>query len=305
MNNYIKNKSIEAVLNREFSIAKSIELRETYSSYLEELCNIASTVFGRGERSASRVKGNPASLLHLYHHIIQVADGIHVLCNNSCFNASFPLLRSLWEASLSMQYMTEDNFEDRSIAWIVCYYLEKLEEVENLNFQTPKGLEFIKLKESDENLKDWDLGFTDQNQIRKITNNLKNIINKSKYKSVLEKIPKNALKNKSWYSVNNGPLNLKELAIKLNRPIEYEIFFKHSSSITHGKDAGRAVKFFEGRWYIQDIRNKDNGEYIYKLTCKYIFDATIVIMNKIRPDENISNILSDLMQRHRFTNLKK
>ena len=67
----------------------------------------------------------------------------------------------------------------------------------------------------------------------------KALLESPKYLSVKNEydLTRKKLKNNmAWYSLFNGPRNLKDLAEKLNHYVLYDVFFKNYSASTHGVD---------------------------------------------------------------------
>ena len=80
----------------------------------------------------------------LFLNIIETADGLEVLFSNSCSNSAIPLLRSLFEAVNSLEYILEKDFEKRSLSWLVCYLINRRKELEKFDISTQKGKDLEK-----------------------------------------------------------------------------------------------------------------------------------------------------------------
>jgi hypothetical protein len=102
------------LLNRSQSIADAKPLIERASPLLREIVNYSTNVFMRCMHAGnSGSKDLPAFTLYL--HMIEMTDGIEVLMSQACCEPAVPLLRSSFEASMSLRYMLQEDYENRSL----------------------------------------------------------------------------------------------------------------------------------------------------------------------------------------------
>lgn len=297
--NSIKHKPLKCILDRDEAINKSKLLIDYWSPYLEELCNYASNLLIRCEKSLKGIGGTPSSLILLYYHIIQIADGITVTCSNSCFTATIPMLRSLWEGVLSIEYILQDDFPDRSTAWMVCRHVESKSFLESLDPSTERGKAIHSIKKKDK------IHF--QIDIEKMAKNVSSGIHdvnkkleKEKFKKVLEKLTKVDNKLMKWYSINNGPTSFEQLAHRLGKPLEYEFLYRYFSKLSHAQSVGHIFTTDQTGHYISQMRNSSNAETIYMITTNYLILATKSIAKKLRPEEEkIDDEVMEIIKRHR------
>lgn len=298
MEGMIVHKSLEGILDREVAIAEAKELIDKWSPYLMELVNYASNLLGRCEKSMKDVKGTPSSLIHLYRHVIQMADGIQVLGSKACFDAAIPSLRSLWEGTISIEYMLKDDFEDRSTAWLACSHLEQRRYWDSLDLSSQGGVETEELRLKDEYLRNCDLGNNDQEDVGRMVRRYDMVLQKPKFKLVLSKLPKRAQREKKWYAVNEGPMSIKGLAEDLHRFIDYRHLYSYFSSVSHAKDASRTIALASGAPCLDPIRSSTSCETVYTLACTYLMSSTQSVAAKLRPSENVIQQVMDIILRH-------
>jgi len=296
----LRHLPLKGILDRDIAVADAESLISEWSPYLEELVNFATHALARCQESLKGVEGTPASLIHLYYHMIQMADGIHVLCSKACFQAAFPLVRSIWEGNLSIQYMLEEgHFEYRSTAWLACSHLEGRDIwlMQDLSSQREQDIEGIRQK--DKYLGSADVLEKDQDIVKKQIALYDAMLQKSKFSSVLSKLSENAQKQKKWYSVNGGQSSIRKVAEALGRTLEYELIYSNLSAVSHAKDASRTITTREGTAYLTPIRADTDGQTVYSHACAYLMDATWMIMTKLRPAEDIRKQLNEIAVRHR------
>ncbi|MCA1554180.1 MAG: DUF5677 domain-containing protein [Chloroflexi bacterium] len=75
----------------------------------------------------------------LYLHIIEMTDGIEALIAESCPIPAIPLVRSSFEARLSIEYILKADYQRRSLAWLLVYAHYRLNGYESLDPSTDRG----------------------------------------------------------------------------------------------------------------------------------------------------------------------
>ena len=118
----------QKIIWREMSIAQARPSIEVASPLLVELVNHASNALVRCQ-TAAPPKGNvDVAPFALYKHIIEMTDGVQVLMSQSCSWASVPLVRTSFEALMSMEYIFEsaENYALRSMSWLAQHLRNKL-----------------------------------------------------------------------------------------------------------------------------------------------------------------------------------
>lgn len=298
MRTKVKYESLKGLLDREFAIAESKELTNEWSSYLEELVNYATKLLGRCETSLKNVPGTPATLIHLYYHMIQMADGIQVLCSQACFAACIPLLRSLWEGVLSIEYILKSDFDARSTAWLTCGHLEGKEYWELQYKSSNKGKEVVRHQRTDKYFSKLELGEKDPEVVRRQIRLYEEILNKPKFRASLSKLSKDALKKKKWYSVNGGANSVWSMAEDLDRALEYYFLYSKYSAISHAKDSRRMLSDSTGIVSFEPIRSLSSAIEAYSFTCGYLMEATLMMWETLRPGENVPVQLREIIVRH-------
>lgn len=270
-----------------------------WSPYLEELINYAANLWGRCEKSLKGIKGTPSSLIYLYYHIIQMADGIHVLCSKACFTTAIPSLRSLWEALISIEYMLQRDFEARSTAWLACCHLDARGYLEQQDMSSEKWNNFSKLKDQDRNLGCLNIAERNQPLIRSQIRAYNEVLSKPKFASVLKSMTKEAVKRGKWYAVNSGPTSICGMAEQLGRPLEYKLLYSNYSGLSHAKDTSRMIRSDGTQLYLEPIRSMQRAEEIYGLASGYLTKSALLVAGKLRPDERIREQLEKIILRHR------
>jgi hypothetical protein len=171
-------KPLESIIYRELAVAESQRVIQIASPLLQEMVNFGSNALVRVATSTSAKENEDLAVLFLYRHIIEMTDGIEVLLSQSCVNPAIPLLRSSFEALISMEYIVEneDDYVDRSLAWLCIYIYDRLKMYESLDFTTERGGIFKQQLEQDSSVIDVDMLTIDPAVLKQPINNLKSLL---------------------------------------------------------------------------------------------------------------------------------
>ncbi len=293
------DKPNEKILYRELSKVEAKEAIEIASPKLQELVNYSTYAFLRCAEFAKNKENEDLAVLVLYLHIIEMTDGIEALISESCINPAIPLVRSSFEALLSIEYIIEDNYEYRALSWLAEIARNRMDYLEDFDSETQKGKEFLKMKKNDKNL--FNITLPEKEIIKKMKIDPQKLLDSQKYKQIVaefKRCKKEDKRKPQWYRLFNegGKLkNLKDLAYHLQKPVQYEKLYREWSKITHPLDLNR---FFSrnksGDIFIQRLRNPFLISDIANFTAIIILDATEKLLEKFRPGENIDNLILNM-----------
>ncbi len=218
--------------------------------------------------------------------IIEMTDGIEVLVSQSCPTPAIPLLRSSFEALLGIEYVLEADYERRSFAWLVNYIHQRINSYEALDPTYARGKEFGKAVSEDEAARGIELpSFED---LSKAIENLKKLLTKPQYQTTeheYQQLRKMKRGSPNWYSFFNGPKNLQELSVYLNRGAQYELLYRYWSRITHAGDLSRFLTRGTSGGAIKSFRDGSHIREVAKLAAFYMLESTRKVMGKFRSGE--------------------
>lgn len=282
-------KPIESILYRELSKVEAKEIIGIASPLLQELVNYASNALVRCATSISGKvdkRDEHIAILTLYRHIIEMTDGIEVLISQSCATPAIPLLRSSFEALLSMEYILEKDAEytRRSSAWFIGWAHKCLDMYERFDPSTSKGQEFKRLLDQDETLAS--VKMPPSSEVQKAIKNLQSIISKPHLKDV-EKEYSSYRKAQHWYRLFDGPSDLRALAVHLKHGAHYDVLYRLWSTTAHGQDLLPVDRTGKGQAAIGKIRNPKEMEMkkVASFASSFIIKATRLILGKLRQGE--------------------
>lgn len=184
-------------------------------------------------------------LTMLFRDMLEKADSISTQIKHSNIEPSKIILRSVFESALYIRYLLDDNFEDRSMSFLACNAKDKIRN--NKSFDK-RDLSYHKTQEILDKDIFFDRSFLDampsSEPIIKNQQELLKLPAYQRYDKEYERIKNKDKRNPSWYSLFNGPRNIRELAYKVNVPFLYEILYRKWSENVHGTEIinGRIVK---------------------------------------------------------------
>ena len=107
---------------REAAVSSAQQLIDFASPELESLVDRAEETFKRCRKVAQKAWSRDYPSLVLFRHMIDMADGIEVLLRAGTSGPMIPILRTMFEAYLSLYYIIESTsdagYEKRSLAWL-------------------------------------------------------------------------------------------------------------------------------------------------------------------------------------------
>ena len=224
----------------------------------------------------------------LYRQIIEMADGIEVLASSSCSEATLPLLRSMLEALLSLEYMLKEDYKRRSLSWLCSYVHKRIENYERVDPTTDRGKE---LKERLEREGGYGAtGFPSSKYVERLrellAGNLRTIDEEYKHQKKGQKKSR-----PNWYSLFGGPTDLRKLARQVSKEGYYDLLYQDWSSVTHVTDLSRFLtKTSGGGGGFHPIRYPENVKDYTWLAVSFLVMVTGVMIQKFRPGEDLSRL---------------
>lgn len=279
-------KPLKKLLDRDFARIAASEIINIASPLLQELISFATNAWSRCDSSAKGEENVDLAVMMLYLHLIEITDGIEVLVSRSCANPAIPLVRSSFEAYLSIAYILEDDYARRSLAWLVDYVHNRLSMYDVLDISTDKGrrlqAEIAKSKWT-ENLK-----LPESSKVKPAKANLENFLNRPEIRLIEQEYRNNRGRHgrPPWYKLFGGPANLEELATRLGQAAAYGILYRNWSQISHAKDISRFLTRNEkGERAIYSLRNPIFLHEVATFSTSFILEANRLMLKKFRPGE--------------------
>lgn len=258
-------------LNRETVKELAKPVIEIASPLLLEVINYATNAIEKCQTSNKAQKEEAFPLFVLYAHIIQMADGTQVLVSNGCGTPGNLLLRSSFEARLSLKFLLAKDTDKRAIAWLVKYVDDEIAFLEMSDPTNLKGREFREKHKNDNMYRvtgpPLSLPGIPENIAR-----LRTALNLAKYADVYEEYKKRRIKRpySEWYSLFNGPTSLKKLAEHFGEGAIYEVLYYSWSKISHANETTH-MHF--------NIRNPIPIVEVASTTVSHLLETTSLMLN--------------------------
>jgi hypothetical protein len=278
---------LESILYRELSKAQAKPDIELASGVLQELVNFASNALVRCATSTEGEENEDLAVLSLYRHIMEMTDGVEVLISESGVTPAVPLIRSSFEALISMEYIVEDDarYLTRSLAWLVDYVHQRLHLYESLDPSTSRGQEFRQALNQDNTVKT--IAIPLQPSVKQAIGNLQDLLAKPQLAAIHLELTQ--LKGqRKWYRLYAGPDNIRELAHHVGRGAQYDFLYRYWSRVSHAHDFAPFIASTpDGRPAIRGIRDPSDLKNVANFAASFMLGATRVLIGKFRPGEDI------------------
>lgn len=290
----MSTKALETILYRDLSIAEGKEMIDLVSPLLKEMVNYSTNVLARCAPTPTTQPRNPdedVAVFALYRHIIELTDGIEVLLSKCCAVPTVPLLRSSFEALISLEYILENDsdYAKRSLSWLVGYTHQRIASYEIYDPSTTRGQQFQISSASDNIFSSINLPPNLDVQAQKGVSNLQSFLQEPHIQPI-ETEYQTFNRKPHWYTLFGGPKSLVELCKHLNRAAFYDVLYRGWSRVTHSQDL---LPFLDrtqsGEAAIGRIRNPKQLKEVSSFPAVFLLSATRIVLKKFRPGEVVEN----------------
>ncbi len=256
---------------------------------LEELRNYGLALFSR---CSIRPEGGDENLAILlpYLHLLEMLDAVIVLLPASAIAPAGLQLRSILEASLTIEYIAQADTVRRGHAYLLLDALEEREFMKRLDPQTKEGQKLRSELGHDSILADFDKHF-DPIEIASGPQFPSALLDQPRFKDVWDEYTRLAKKMSPtrirWYCLFDGPRSIRKLAYKLDRGSEYEFLYSRMSASMHVTSALRRQVEVAGPG-IGDVRPLRDPREIFdvcRLSHALTIRATRIVLEYFRPQE--------------------
>jgi len=276
--------ALNTLLDPEFSKVEAKEQIELASPVLREIVNYSTRAFGRFAASTSSDRDVDFAVLALHRHMIEATDGVEVLVSQCCPDAAAPLLRSSFEALLSIRYIveTDDDYRERGLACLVHAIRSRIQMYEMLDPETERGRQYRDDWKTDQMTASWPFEYAEVARRQKA--NLEKLLQKP-HLTPLEEIHRK-LKPRRWYGVCGRNANAEQLARHLAAGGRYGILYRVWSKTIHSEDLISMVGTRgKGNPSVRRIRDSGELKQTALFAASFLLDGTRSMMRHFRPEE--------------------
>lgn len=258
---------------------------ELASQTLREAFNYGTNLYEKCRLTSKAEADEAFPVLALFLHILQMIDSAEVLISNICVEPAKLLIRSAFEAKLGLEFMDETMTRTRGIAWIIRNILDRIEFGERHSKEHNKGKEFFRAMEQE--------GFEDFGDMLPKTpdipddymDNLNKSLEESRYADVYAEYQRLELGGKrkrvEWYSLYDGPTNIRELAEYLKQRTVYDSLYRSWSKQSHAASSDHLNLILEeGKSILGPIRYPVNIAHVSDFALGILLQSDIIMINR-------------------------
>lgn len=271
-----------SALYRHFAVESARPLTDLGSPLLHELVNHACWVARRCEVEAAE-HGEPNEHLAaftLYRQITEMTDGAEVLLSSSCGTAAIPVVRSEFEAAISLAYLLQsrDVYRQRALSWVCIDAHRQIEARELLSPAEPRGRDYIELYEREnaavmdaphdrspnpamaaeiQYLNDWLAG----PQMAPI-------------EAEYQRLRSTRRGKPEWFALFGGPANRADLATAVANGALYRLLYGDWSAIAHAGSPSRYLTETDGRPAFESLRTPRDIKELWMISALLLLMST-------------------------------
>jgi hypothetical protein len=211
--------------------------------------------------------GHNLGILLPLRHLLEMVDGVHVQLLAGAPSPARILLRSAFEALVSIEYMLKDNTERRAYAYLAGWAQRETAKCRALR-KYAQAIE--KAAELDERIATLErqLGHPGWKEAS----------------DALKGLKKQHVKPE-WYKLYSGPANLADLAAQVGYAAEYDVLYREWSGPTHASDLSRQIITGRGTIAFRRLRDPEMFNKVISFAVNFAVKGTRAVLLHYRPEE--------------------
>ena len=267
-----------------------LKLLNDFSELIKETVNFGSHVFKWMVDSVTGGDENTPLFLS-FRHILELIDSISFFIKESYVDPCKMILRAILELVLNIEYILERDTEQRSMNFMVCYSHNRIKLYEKMDPNSDAGKKYRNAIESDKIINKMKIpDFPHEKAIKNLEGLLKKpkyAVAEAEYQRIIQLPRRIRRRYTKWYSMNDGPKNLWELAERVELLGFYELLYRNWSEYIHGLDIieGKLSRTPDGRAEIIQIRSPRDAQIITKLTISFSIHIMRKYIKHFLPDK--------------------
>lgn len=239
-----KMKPNKDILCREKDNSALFRLLNEWSSYIDQCVNFGTHVIGWCNEKPKKDKSDSV-IIPMFRHLVELYDGIAVLTREGCSDSATPLLRSMLEAFLGLEYILKEDSVNRALAYRVCSAHSKLASYRKFNPKSEEYSRFQEILQGDSTAKNI---LPLSKDVEPLIENIENMLKKPDFKRIdteWKRTKKKLKRTPNWYSLFDGPTNLRLLSQIMGRAGWYEFLYRPWSAGVHAASVTQHLKVDE------------------------------------------------------------
>jgi hypothetical protein len=242
-------------------------------------------------RCSIRPEGDDENLVILltYRHFLEMLDSINIQLAESAPSPAALQLRAMFEALLTVKYITQDRTKTRSRALAYLFLVERSRKHFYLTQQvgTKEYETFLQAIATDPYSKQWIPvnAFDLAGRIQEIDE----LLTRPDFAEIAQeydKTRKASGRKPHWYSLYDGPRNIQQLAAFLGCAAWYQLLYKELSERGHSTDViDRILTHDTNGPAARALRDPSEFNWALDFAISFALDASRIIIRYYRPDE--------------------
>lgn len=273
------------ILDPDASVEQIRRVIDLVSPLLREVINHAAWAHQRChvEMASGTVPDESFAALTLYRNVIEFSDAIDVLFHQSCVPASIPLLRSSFEASLSLEHILSADYSRRALAWYCEHVHNRIRIAQLGDHSTPEGRDFLNALYSGDQSR-----WPNHTDLRAEIDRYQSLL-REPHLVQIDTDYRNLRRPRHWYSLYGGPPNIRELALSLNHRMEYDYLYRVWSSVSHCTNLSAYFQVLPtGQPVFASIRNPEEIRNAATYAVTFLLRSTRAMIAHFRAGEDIT-----------------
>jgi Family of unknown function (DUF5677) len=281
------------LLDRELSKAAAREHIDLVCPLLREVVNHATQAFIRCTRAADESRrggeNEDVAVFILYRQLIEQVDAIEVLLGQCCALATTPLLRSAFEASLSLDFIVADagKYVERSLCWLCADTHRKIALHERHDSRTPARARFAAAAPPD-------MSPLPSEDSTSAIAALQGVLDRPQFAFINSDFLARQARRKGrppdWFSLLGGPSDRRALTAQTGREFEYIVLYGDWSASTHAETTTAYISGGAGG-QAEIARIRDPGRFMERAcyAASFLLGATRRVVEHFRPGESMES----------------
>jgi uncharacterized protein (DUF433 family) len=206
-------------------------------------------IFKRCRHTDARPELYDFPSLALFRHTIQMADGIQILLLAGTSAPAVPLLRSMLESLLYLEYIHADNYDQRSLCWLCGFTHQEIDLKEMIDSRTEAGKNLHDVIANEFEGPMVAEAFRERSADSRTICELRQELGRpdlahieTEYQRIREQRGKGRKwYQPKWYELFDGPASIYRLAETVLMLSSYLVCYQPWSATVHGTDATRLI----------------------------------------------------------------
>lgn len=280
------------ILDRHLTLVEVKPIVEEICSLLREVINYGTHVLVRCNASKSGAPDEDHATFAIYRHILEMSDGIEILVASCAPASALPLLRSQYEAWVSIKYIIgePEQYSRRCLSWLVTHWTRRLAAYERFIPGSSSYEAFLESLRKDKYARD--IALPAEAQARQAADNVSALLAKphmAPYKAEYDRVRGKRPHPPKWFELFEGPRTLAQLARKVGLAAVHSELYGHWSMVSHVTEfSGYLTPLPDGGSAIRPLRRPQANLEVGTMAISTLCESSQIMLLRHRQGEEES-----------------